>query len=187
MKNILVLSTCVLFCASLSYGQAGYIGLYSDVVGTDCTMTDVPGPCSVYVVHKGTAGATLSQFMIQDVGLNSTIFLNDVFSPGRLWTGSSHAGVVVTYGACYATDVLVITMQYLCQGTADPCATTRVVPDPAAPSGTIEVMDCASPSNTLVGNGSILNWNDTGSCNPGCGQIIPVEDTSWGEIKALYR
>jgi hypothetical protein len=167
MKKILILSVCVLFCAGTSYGQAGYIGLYSDVGGTDCTMADVSGLCYVYVIHKNAPGATSSKFMIQDIGLNSTIFLNEVFSTGRIWVGSFHSGVVVSYGACYSSDVSLGTMEYFCQGTANPCATTRVVPDPAAPSGTIEVMDCASPPNTLVGNASILTWNDTGSCNPG--------------------
>jgi hypothetical protein len=187
MKNILILSVCVLLCASVSNGQAGYIGLYSDITGTNCMMTDIPGPCFVYVIHKSAVGATSSQFLIQDVGLNATIFLNEVFSPGRLWTGSSHAGVVVSYGACHSSDILLMTMEYACQGTADPCAMTMVLPDPTAPSGTIEIFDCASPPNKLVGNGSILTWNDTGSCDPGCGQIVPVQDTSWGQIKALYQ
>ena len=187
MKKFVMLGACVLFCAGTSYGQAGYIGLYSDIGGTDCKMADVPGLCYVYVIHKNAPGVTSSRFMIQDIGLNSTIFLNEVFSPGRLWVGSLHSGVVVSYGACFSSDVLLVTMEYSCQGTADPCATTRVLPDPAAPSGTIEVLDCGSLPNTLVANASILNWNDTGNCDPGCGQVVPAHDTSWGQVKALYR
>lgn len=187
MKKIVMFCVWVLLCAGTSYGQAGYIGLYSDISGTECTTADIPGPCYVYVIHKNASGVTSSRFMIQDIGLNSTIFLNEVFSPGRLWTGSLHSGVVVSYGACFSSDVLLATMEYLCQGTADPCATTRVLPDPAAPSGTIEVEDCGFPPNTLVANASILTWNDTGNCIPGCGQVVPAQDTSWGQVKALYR
>jgi len=150
-------------------------------------MADVPGPCFIYVIHKNAPGVTSSQFMIQDIGLNSTVFVNEVFSPGRMWTGSMHSGVVISYGACFSSDLFLATMEYFCQGTADPCATTRVLPDPAALSGMIEVVDCGSPGNTLVADGSILTWNDAGSCDPGCGQIVPAQDTSWGQIKSLYH
>jgi hypothetical protein len=179
MKRVVFLALVVLSISSVAFGQAGYIGLYSDPGGTTCTLNDFPGLCFVYVIHKATPGATASQYLVVDQGLGATFFLSDVYGPGILNIGTSHTGVAMAYGGCRPSDILLITMQYFCQGTAIPCATTRVIADPASATGTIEVNDCSLPiPNRLVGGGSVLTWNDTGSCDPPCGPVLPGPDSS---------
>ena len=57
----------LILLVSHAQGQAGYIGLYSDAVGTNCAAVDTTqnGILFVYVFHKATPGAKYSQFMVQ--------------------------------------------------------------------------------------------------------------------------
>ena len=58
-----------------------------------------------------------------------------------------------------------------------------IIPDPSAPSGEIEGVDCMEPANKTfpTGGGGRINSDQTCDCN------VPVEDTTWGGIKALYK
>jgi len=58
-----------------------------------------------------------------------------------------------------------------------------MVPDPAAPTGQIEGVDCATTKT--FPNGSSLTFDYDGTCPP-CGEIVPVEETNWGRVKSLY-
>ena len=75
------------------------------------------------------------------------------------------------------------TWVFSCSGTSAPCSKLEVVPDPAVATGTIEVFDCNH--FRLVGGGGLMYVNPDGSCD--CGEVVPAEDTSWGQIKALYQ
>jgi hypothetical protein len=182
MKKLLLLSIGILLCASIAYGQAGYIGLFSDPVYTACDVIDAAAALvPVYVVHKSCPGATASQFMVQPGGGWNCTFTGEIIAV-PVSIGSSLAGLSASYGGCMPSDILISTLNWFCMGTSPACASLEVVPDLGAPSGTIEIVDCSFVK--LVGNGSILYANPDGSCD--CGEIVPTRESNWGQIKSLY-
>jgi hypothetical protein len=182
MKRGAVLSFCILLSAGLAYGQAGFIGLFTDFSYTDCSVVDTPGEVYIYAVHKASTGATASQFRIAvDAGMTCTPVSVIHNFPTTL--GDPATGISISYGACYPSDILLFTWVFSCSGTSLPCSKLDVVPDPAVLTGTIEVFDCNHFK--LVGGGGVMYVNPDGSCD--CGEIVPVEETSWGQIKSLYH
>ncbi len=182
MKKIILLTLVIMICASIAYGQAGYIGLYMDPIYTLCDILDVaPALVPVYAVHKACPGAVASQWKVMPGGgFNCTYTGEIVALPTSI--GSTQSGISIAYGGCLPSDILLVTINYFCMGASPPCASLTVVPDPAAPSGTIEVIDCFYVK--LVGGGGIFYMNPDGSCD--C-RWTPVKDSSWGQIKALYN
>ncbi|MCK4776515.1 MAG: hypothetical protein KAT30_17080, partial [Candidatus Krumholzibacteria bacterium] len=75
-------------------------------------------------------------------------------------------------------------IDYFAQGLSPPCSYIQVVADPLAydPPG-IQVADCAFPPNVVNATGGDVVVNPDASCM--CN--IPVEETTWGKVKALYR
>lgn len=179
MGRIVVTSLGILLCASAAIAQPGGINLFSDPTYTDCHFYDAgPGLQHVYVVHVFTPGVTASQWMLVNNGMLCTYLAE---SSPFITIGDAFSGISVAYGACLAYEILLLDISYFCNGLSPACATITVEPDPAAPTGTIEVVDCAA--NKLVGMGGVLWVNPDGTCS--C--IIPTESTSWGRVKALYR
>ena len=182
MKKLLLISLALVLCASTAFGQAGAIGLFVDNPGfANCNLYAMtPGLYPVYVVHKLCPGATASQFMVVPGGGWDCTFTGEVIAiPVSI--GSSLGGLSASYGGCRASDILISTINWFCMGTTPTCAFLEVVPDPAAPSGAIEVVNCSFVK--LYGQGGALYANSDGSCH--CWD--PVESTSWGGVKALYR
>ena len=67
-----------LLLATLVFGQAGTIGIFSDVSGTDPTIEDRhPRNIKLYVVHMGTDGATACQFRATKPWCFDATFLGD--------------------------------------------------------------------------------------------------------------
>lgn len=180
MRNVLVLSIGILLCASAVYGQAGYIGMYEDVTYLDCFFDDTsPGLKHVYVVHKYAAGATASQWMLENYGMACTYLAE--YSP-FITIGDAFNGISVAYGGCFFSDILLLDISYFCEGLSPVCAAIYVVPDPAAPTGEIEVVNCSATK--LIGRAEWLMVNPNDGCNY-C--VSAVQETSWGQLKALYR
>lgn len=183
MKKALVLSIGVLLCASTAYGQAGHIGLFADSLSfSNCELVDdqmavVP----IYIVHKGLLGATACQFMVAPGGGFDCTYLA---STNRFQTtiGDPLMGVAVSYGSCLMPDILLITMIWFCEGLSPVCSWLEVVPHPASPTGTIDIVLCAG---LLPATGGIMAVNNDGSCD--CGGWHPVDETTWGRVKSLYR
>jgi hypothetical protein len=183
MRRGLIVALGILFSAGAALGQAGYIGLFSDIGYVECYLwDDEVGPKSLYAVHKAASGVTQSQFLVEVApGFGCTEVGITYNFPTAI--GSPTTGLTISYGACSVSDILLFTWDFQCQITSATCVKLEVVPDPAAMSGYIEVVDCNS--NRLIGNGSTLYVNPNFTCD--CGEIVPAEDTNWGQIKALYR
>jgi hypothetical protein len=185
MRKILLLSIGIILCASIAYGQAGYIGLYSDPAYTTCDPAGTPGIMYVYCVHKATPAATASQWKLEPGAGFNCMWLAD--TPAFTVIGNTQSGIAVAYGGCYASDILMVSIFYNCLSQQPVCASLTVVPDPGAASGTIEVADCGSPIALYPGGGgaSVLYANADVTCD--CGEIVPTKETSWGQIKSLYN
>lgn len=183
----LILSLGILICASTVFGQAGVIGLYVDRPYVTCDFVDYgPALVSVYAVHRYFPGATGSQWMIISGGGWNCTYVGEIINTPTA-SGTTVTGISLGYGGCYSSEILLVTILYFCQGLSPECAYIEVVPDPASVTGTIEVLDCSDPPKRLVCDGSNVYANAayTGVCWPWCWGA--VEETSWGNLKALYQ
>jgi hypothetical protein len=162
--------------------QGGDIGVFADAGGAGCNIVDAtPGLLTVYVVHMNTGGATASQFAAPKPScMTGVSWLSDVFVY-PVTIGNSQDGVAVAYGACFASPIHVLTIQYFGSGQSEVCCMYPVIPAPSTPSGRIEVVNCADA--LLYGNGLVSSVNADATCM--CGSV-KVEDTTWGRVKAIY-
>ena len=182
MKRLLLFSLLAVICAAPVFGQAGYIGLFSDAGFTDCSMVDQPGDRTIYAVHKAASGVTTSRFMIEvDAGMGCSSLGTVNYFPTTI--GDPEGGISIAYGACLVSDIVLFEWNWSCTGSSLSCSRLEVVPDWGSISGTIEVVNCSSQK--LIGNGAIMYVNSDFSCD--CGIVVPAEDTNWGQIKAMYR
>ena len=186
MKKALLLVVGMMLLASLASAQVGTIQLYADPQLAACDLID-QGVFSVYVYHINTSGATASQFSVVPRDGATVSFLGQS-SPFPLTDGSAPTGVAVAYGSCLGTNgpIELLTLTYVGAGTSPACSYLEVAEDPRAIPPDLLVVDCLLPTPLqLTGNSSILRFNADGTCP--CVVPVPVEDTSWGKIKALYK
>ena len=182
MKRMLLILLTTVVCASPAFGQAGYIGLFSDAGFTDCSMVDIPGVRTIYAVHKAASGVSASQFMVEvDAGMTCASLGTINYFPTTI--GTPENGISIAYGSCLVSDIVLFEWTWSCSGTSLPCSRLEVVPDWGSISGTIEVVDCYSQK--MIGNGSIMYVNANFGCD--CGIVVPATPASWGQIKALYK
>lgn len=186
MKRALLLSVCLLVVASMAFAQTGSIGLFADPGATSCDVYDAAaGLVLVYVVHVFTPGATASQFMV--TGSGTMTYLSEAVTAPFIKIGTcagpGATGCAIAYGACVGSPNMILTLQYFASGTTPACDLIQVVADPSATPPGIYVTDCADPPLLLTATGG------TAIVNPveGCFCNVPVEETSWGQIKSLYR
>ncbi len=190
MRNLLLLSLVLMLTASLAVAQPGRIGIFgvpnpAGVNGVDgCGVTDAAaGLLAVYVVHVGSTGSTASQFSAPIPGCFVGTFLSDT-AVFPVTVGSSQAGVGVGYGVCQSSTALhVLTINVFAQGLTPPCCIWPVLPDPREVPPILGMTDCAFDLFTAAGQSGIINPN--GTCL--CSEVIPVEESNWGRIKALYQ
>ena len=183
MRKVLLLTVAVICLPGLALSQgynAGSIDLFSDAALTSCNIT-VPavGPFSVYIAQTNVGDGTIAcQFKI-DRPLDF-IHVGDIPSY-PLTLGSSEAGVSVSYGGCETGTFLILTANYF--GAVTPaCGLMTVVPDPNSSTGLVQFIGCSDERVTMDTAGQ-ARLNPDGSCL--CS--VPVEDTTWGGIKALYQ
>jgi len=159
----------------------GQIGVYSDVIGSDCNIVDQGGLLAVHVVHTNTSGATAAQFAAPAPScMTGVTWLTDnLVFPIAL--GNSQTGITVAYGTCLSPSIHVLTILYSTFATSETCCMYPVIPDPSVASGKIEVVDCTSYKLFADGRISIVNPNS--HCV--CGTVV-VHQATWGKIKALY-
>ena len=178
MKKVLLLTLAVVCISSLAYGQdSGTIDIFSDPQLTDCNITAV-GQFTVYIGHTNSTGATASAFRIDHP--STYFFLGEQQAQG-LMIGNSETGVGLSYNTCLSGSFLILTINYLDQGTGT-CELMTVLGDQTHVSGQVAVVDCNETARRYDQAGQ-ARVNPDGSCQ--C--AIPVEETTWGGIKALYQ
>lgn len=180
MKRALLLTICMMFTASLAFGQAGNVGIFADPAGASCDLNNSTGFMQVNVVHVNSPGATACQFSLVVYGTPLT-YAGEFSAFNTI--GTAPAGVAVAYGSCQVSPIHALTVTYV--GMSAPCDYIAVEGDPTTSPVGIYVTDCATPVPNLltVDRGGIGYLNNDGTCP--CN--VPAEDTSWGQIKALYQ
>jgi hypothetical protein len=182
MKRSIIIAFCLVLCASTSFAQLGSIDVFSNPGYSDCNFIDVGGLITVYVlVTHSIEGTTAAQWRME---LPSAWIMLGQTSPFQTVIGDALTGVSIAYGQCLTGYFLILTVNFFGNNGSPPCSYISIVPDPSAPSGNIEIVDCQSPpvkqEFSRLGQGLV---NRDGTCN--C--TIPVQETTWGQVKALYQ
>ena len=189
MKRTMLIAMAVMMCASLAAAQGGWIQIAADLGGVSCTYTTASGTMNfVYQIHQASPGTTLSRYKLLPSAPAQYIWIFDNFLPNSA-IGSSPAGVAVAYGSCKVSPWNIGSSGWTMLDFGG-CTSLTVVFDPASTSGTIESIDCTLPVPLkFVAGGSVLTYNAGGAytCDPICGQITPIRDSSWGRVKKLYN
>jgi len=181
MKKALLLSLVLVFGASMAFAQAGSIGIFADNAGLSCNLSDPgPGLTPYYIVHVNTPGATACQYSAPKPACFTATYLSDT-NAFPVTVGSSQTGVSVGYGACKVSPILCQTIQYFTSGTTGSCCYYPVLADPTATPPGIYVVDCQDHLLTATGGKGIIKSGPACNCN------VPAEDTTWGQVKALYE
>ena len=184
MKKTLLFTLVLMLSASMAFAQGGSIGVFSDTGGASCNLTDAaPGLLSFYVVHVLTPGASASQFIAAAPAcMLGATYLSDS-APFSVTIGSSQTGVAIGYGACLSAPIHCLTINFFAGGTSSTCCIYEVTADPLVTSGEIEIVDCDENLLFGVGQSGVINADATCACV----DIIPVQESSWGQIKSLYN
>lgn len=112
---------------------------------------------------------------------SSMSFIADTHLPGALWVGSSDTGIGISFptplNGWERTVVQTVSVSWMCDAcTGSFCdGLIEVLPHP----NTGYVRAVRWPDSVIV--------NGVGLTSVVCARAIPVEQTTWGQVKALYR
>jgi len=175
--SVVVLVVCVGICA------ADTIGLYSESYYSSCNIVDnAVGLLSIRVVHISPGGATASAFSAPMPSCMTGVTWYQDRPPWEV-IGSTQTGIEIGYGSCKTGVIQLMSIWFFSHGTSDPCCLYPLLPHPAPwAEGKVQVVDCNFNMVPAVGLVSTINGNET--CP--CGYPVPVEETTWGQVKALY-
>lgn len=175
----------------------GTITLFVGEPGLEtCVLFDTaPSVRTVHVLHNFNTGTTAVRFKIASTPGMTMTYLSD--SSDFAHTGSTQTGISVCYGSCTVGSQILVSINYMSNGTSSTCSQILVVPHPAAQ--TVEAIRCnGAPVRTLVEDLWVTGLSGAcGGCPttphsfPGAAQAfdctpVPVATTTWGAVKALY-
>jgi len=103
---------------------------------------------------------------------------------GDLWLGNTQDGLEVVLYQCHNSPLLLATVYYSTDGMSPSCAWLEVVGHPLYDNA-IVVADCGSGMHEIHSCCRltvIRSWDDRRTCG-----LVPVEESTWGRVKALYR
>ena len=179
MKVMISLPLLLALAAGPAIGQAGSVGLFANIGGTDCNLLDKSsGLVSYHVVHLDTPGAMASQFSAPQPACFVATWLSDTQN-FAITIGDSQFGISVAYPQCLSSPIHVLSINFFTQGLTPKCCGFPVRPDPNTRSGEVEAVDCGY--ELLVARGMYGRVNRDGSCP--CEQDI---ESTWGGVKAVY-
>jgi len=179
MKRSLLITLALLFCVTTSFAQwlAGSINPYADEAGTACNIVDDGGLVQVHMWHVRTEGVIASEFAL-DISATDWIHIGDLWD-FELAIGNSVDGVAFAYETCL-TGSFHLGVATFFGSSAPPC--TEISTVPVTGRAEILAVDCWNEETFYTSGG--LAW-----INPDltCQCSVPVHETTWGRVKALYQ
>lgn len=148
MKRLLMLFTCAVFVSTSVPAQVGEIRIY----------------------HIYPYGATAAQFKLE---IGSLTYLGETWNAPAV-IGNALSGVSLGYGECMPAPTYLGTISVMIQDPDYDCTDIRIVPDPSAPSGEIEIVDCDF-NKTYVGENAFRLEADPCRPHPPAGFQPPDE------------
>lgn len=188
MKKVLLIAMAITLCAGVA--MADHIGIYTDEVATACTLDNplpaFPSTVDLYIVHRFSAGATGSDFKVLDNSGLLPASQTLLGTPQYIGIGSWTNGIVIGYAFCYTGDIPVMKLSFYATAPAATCASLSVVADPNVAQGEVLAVDCNNAEQIATGGTFHFAPDSSPECND-CGEPTPVKQSTWGQIKALYR
>ena len=181
MKKLFLLIVCSILIPNLAFAQAGNIGIFADSSGMSCDLNNTAGFLQLYIVHVNSPGVSGSQFRVGYYGASLTYL--GATSPFDNFLGEPMEGTAIGYNGCRVSPVHALTMSFF--GISNNCDYFAIEKDPDAYPPGIYVTDCVTPVPNIlsIAVGGRAFVNNDGSCP--CD--VPAEETTWGQVKALYR
>jgi hypothetical protein len=184
-----------LICAGLICSpRSAASSTISMVVGNEalgsCELGSDNGPLvTLSVIHWPSTTATGARYRIS--ACSSTLVWIADYSSFNI-TGDFTSGYVIDYGACLGYPIVAQTLLFI--GTAN--SAVKVMPHPESASGLVEGIGCNGEVEYPEPGGiCIKGTQDVCWCNylgppyhhiP-CTEPVPVQASTWGSVKALYR
>jgi hypothetical protein len=166
MKKLLLLTVALLSIAGVA--TADHIGIYTDATGSSCSF--VPGfTTTPTIIHKFSAGTTGSRFKVTFPAGSSFFAFNTPFSP----LGVLNSDISVGYGTCLNGSIPIGTIIAI-------LAAGLMQVEPADLYSFILFTDCNFVELVASGGGAIIG-SSGGECTN------PVQPSTWGKVKSLYR
>lgn len=199
MKKTLLLATAILMVlASMASAQTGgRVELFADADGTDCAILDTaPGVVTVHMVLVGATevgavefGAPVPECWTGAVWLEDNIPWPVHIGDSQLNEPSGLSIAFLSEVTCGQSNspIYLGSISYSTQGAAPPCCYYPVVKaaDAHPEFDTPIAVKCTDYLFGVEAGGAWINPDETCSCT---GQMpLPVHDTSWGRVKALYN
>jgi hypothetical protein len=157
--------------------ESGAILLFSDPAYTSCSIVDVADEeYTVYIVHVDDNGVVGSQFNVANE--SNLVYVGEdlMFIP----IGMANGGVSIAYPECLSGEIFLGTITYQGTGMSPACAYLIITPFFLAYE--VEGINCSNQKVDPARGRLIVNPDETCQCiSP-----VPVEETSWGRVKALY-
>lgn len=184
MRKSLVVSVILLVSVTGGrlHAQPGVMSLYADPAFTTCNVANPSAVQYAYVVLDATSGATAVQYALSDNTGGAIVWLADQYM-FPLVLGNSQSGVAVSFGGCLQGQIHVQNVVYTVESEPGICTFIEFVPDPGAPTGGLEAVNCSQVK--WAPESDILTFRADGTC--WCSTIRPVEASTWGRVKSLYR
>lgn len=183
MRRLLLLTLAIIFVHGVALGQmtdVGSIDLFSDEGATSCNIVDAPPLVYVYVFARpATNGQAAAQFKIEASAEVQLIYVSTLSD--YQFIGAANDNLSVAYGTCITALTKIATVLYTATGASGTCGLLTVAPANVIASNMIEVVTCDSYKVLFEQLGQArVNADDTCQCQ------VPVQQKTWGGIKALY-
>jgi hypothetical protein len=190
MKKVLLMTLALTMCAGAA--MADHIGIYADQAGMTCYLSGLvtpPGNNAMYIVHKLNPGSTAAQFKVTDATAGG-LFPTTQTTP-YLALGTWNTDWSLAYGGCVVNDHVLATLNFLWFGSPLACHQTLTIdPAPTSPvPGAVALVDCSVPDAQLktASGGRAFAGVPEDSCPASCNEPNATENSTWGQVKALYR
>ena len=165
MKKVLLLMVAVLMISSVA--MAGHVGIYTDGTGSSCSFAPAFNP-AVNIIEKFSLGSTGIRFSMNP-GANMIFGFNTPFVP----VGALGSDLSLAYGQCLNGSIVLGTALMQLTG-----GTMQIIPAQGFPN--IIFTDCSFGEYPATGGTAYVGT--TGNCNE-----VATENSTWGQVKALYR
>jgi len=191
MRKALLISAALMLVASFAFAQAlpepltaGYIGVFADQAGASCNLvTPASGMFSFYVVHSVATNVGGSEWAApKPACMPMSMYLNDS-NQFAVVIGNTQSGYSVGYGQCKVSPVYICSINFFAMGAGNPaCCAYPVIAHPMNANHRIEASDCDLNLILPAGHTAMVNPDGTCMC-----EVVPVQDTTWGGVKALFE
>jgi hypothetical protein len=189
IRAITITLALAILCGAADAQSPGRLLLCADETRTECAIVnDHPEVVTIHmfvVSNGGETANTVGFYAPTPSCWTGAIFLGDEINDDYLFLGGTHDavyGVAITFRGCRELPVRLGSMSFWAVGS-EPCCRYDVQGMPN--SGKIELVDCASGLFEAPYTSVTINPGE--DCECGSSSPLATEETTWGQLKALYR